>query len=109
MGLFNISSLRSPKGAEIIKIRGKSSAASAASAAVSAMKALTGQMEEGSLVSMPVFSAGNPYGIDPNLVFSFPCRTTKGGLIIDGGMKPLERLWKEVLASEKELIEERRP
>jgi malate dehydrogenase len=95
------------RGAEIIKIRGKSSAASAALAAVSSMGALTGQFQEGSLVSMPVFSKDNPYGIDGDLVFSFPCRTHGNGLTIDPSMRPSEKVWKEVLLSEKELIEER--
>ena len=95
------------RGAEIIKLRGKSSSASAAFAAVSAMAVMTGQLEENSLVSMPVFSKGNPYGIDPNLVFSFPCRTHGDRLTIDPSMRPSDALWKEVLVSEKELIEER--
>ena len=95
------------RGAQIITLRGKSSAASAAFAAVSAMGALTGQFQENTLVSMPVFSKDNPYGIDPDLVFSFPCRTSGDLLTIDPSMRPSEALWKEVVLSEKELIEER--
>lgn len=96
------------RGAEIIKIRGKSSAASAALAAVSAMGAMTGRMlGENALLSAPVYSVGNPYGIDPDLVFSFPCRTASNGVVIDPSMRPSDALWKEVLVSEQELIEER--
>jgi malate dehydrogenase len=95
------------RGSEIIKIRGTSSAASAAISAVSAMSALTGRLQENSLVSMPIFSNGNPYGIDDDLIFSFPCRTHGNELTIDPSMRPSETLWKEVLLSEKELIEER--
>jgi malate dehydrogenase len=95
------------RGAEIIKARGKSSAASAALAAVSAMGALVGQLPENSLVSMPVYSKGNPYGIDQNLFFSFPCRTGHLGVTMDLSMPPPEYLWKEVHLSEQELIEER--
>jgi len=95
------------RGAEIIKVRGKSSAASAALSAVSAMGALTGQFQDNSLVSMPIYSKDNPYGIDDDLLFSFPCRTHANGLKIDPSIHPSEKLWKEVLLSEKELIEER--
>ena len=95
------------RGAEIIKARGKSSAASAASAGISAMKALVGQLPQNTLVSMPVYSKGNPYGIDQNLFFSFPCRTGSRGVSIDPLMPPPEYIWKEVRLSEQELIEER--
>jgi malate dehydrogenase len=95
------------RGAEIIKLRGKSSAASAAYAAVSAMGALTGQFQDNSLVSTAVYSKANPYGIDEDLVFSFPCRVHGDELAIDPSMHPSEGVWREVLASEKELKEER--
>jgi malate dehydrogenase len=96
------------RGAEIIKVRGKSSAASAAVSSVYAMRALMGEEKARSLVSMGVYSQNNPYGIDPNLVFSFPCRTIEsGGVTIDPSMAPSENLWKEIRLSEKELIEER--
>ena len=95
------------RGAEIIKARGKSSAASAALAGIRAMKALVGQLPQNSLVSMPVYSKGNPYGIDQNLFFSFPCRTGHRGVSIDFSMPPPEYILKEVRLSEQELIEER--
>jgi malate/lactate dehydrogenase len=95
------------RGSQIIKARGKSSAASAALSAVSAMGALVGQVPENTLISMPVYSKGNPYGIDQNLIFSFPCRTGRRGVTIDPSMPPAEYLWKEVRLSEQELIEER--
>ena len=95
------------RGAEIIKVRGKSSAASAASASISAMGALMGRFAPNTLLSMPVYSKGNPYGIDQNLFFSFPCRTGHRGVSIDPSMPPPEYLWKEVRLSEQELIEER--
>ena len=95
------------RGAEIIKARGKSSAASAALSSVSAMAALVGRFAPNTLVSMPVFSKGNPYDIDQNLFFSFPCRTGHRGVTIDPSMPPPEYLLKEVHLSEQELIEER--
>ena len=95
------------RGADIIKARGKSSAASAASAGISAMRALVGQFPQNTLLSMPVYSKDNPYGIDQNLFFSFPCRTGHRGVSMDPSMPPPEYLWKEVRLSEQELIEER--
>jgi malate dehydrogenase len=71
------------------------------------MGALMGQLPENSLVSMPVYSKNNPYGIDQNLFFSFPCRTGRRGVTIDSSIPPPDYLWKEVRLSEQELIEER--
>ena len=61
------------------------------------MGALTGQLQDDSLISMPVFSKDNSYGIDGNLIFSFPCRTHGSKITIDPSMRPSEALWKEVL------------
>jgi len=89
------------RGGEIIKVRGKSSAASAASAALDAMKSIVTGQEE--LFSTGVYSQNNPYGIDEDLVFSFPC---KGKEIIPGiDLNPF--LEEKIKISEKELIEER--
>jgi malate dehydrogenase len=93
------------RGAEIIKIRGKSSAASAAIAASYAMKHI--MSEEKSKMSLSVYAKGNQYGIDPDLVFSFPCTVGGGSWTIEPSEKPSEELWKEVLISEKELLAER--
>ncbi len=93
------------RGAQVIAARGKSSAASAANAAVSALKSITTPTP---WFSAGIYSKGNPYGIDPDLVFSFPCRS-KGNLdfeIIPDAQ--IDSFLKEKIAiSEKELKEER--
>ena len=58
------------RGAAIIKARGASSAASAASAAVDHMRSWA-LGSDGQWVSMGVYSAGNSYGIDQDIMYSF--------------------------------------
>ncbi|WP_163337333.1 malate dehydrogenase [Desulfopila sp. IMCC35008] len=74
------------RGAAIIKARGASSAASAASAAVDHMRdwALG---TDGQWVSMGVYSKGNSYGIDEDIVYSRP-------IVCEGGD------WKEITGLE---------
>jgi malate dehydrogenase len=94
------------RGAAIIKARGASSAASAASAAIDHMRdwALG---THGQWVSMGVYSAGNSYGIDGDIIYSFPVVCADGqwkeisGL--DIGEFSLERMRK----TEKELLDEK--
>jgi malate dehydrogenase len=96
------------RGAAVIEARGKSSAASAANAALGGMRSLLKRTEAGDFFSMAVHSHGNSYGIDENLVFSFPC-TSEGhgdaeivhGLSLDSFLK------EKILLSQKELQEER--
>lgn len=96
------------RGAVIIAARGKSSAASAAHAIVDAVKALENPTPEGQWFSSGVCSDGNGYGIEEDLIFSFPCRS-KG----DGNYEIVKNVpWNDFLkekikTSEKELIEER--
>ena len=94
------------RGAAIIKARGASSAASAASAAIDHMHdwALG---SAGKWVSMGVYSAGNSYGIDDDIIYSFPI-VCKGGQWkevsgLDVGDFSRERM----KATEKELLDER--
>ena len=96
------------RGAAIIEARGKSSAASAAQAAIDAMKAIITPTLKGEWFSSGICSDGNPYGIEEDLIFSFPCRADGTGdcqrvteLEINAVLK--ERMKK----TEKELIEER--
>lgn len=96
------------RGAEIIDARGKSSAASAANAAIDAMRSIITPTPEGSWYSSGIYSANNPYGIDEELVFSFPCRTLKNGEIeIVTGLELNADLKERIARTEKELIEER--
>lgn len=92
------------RGEAIIQARGKSSAASAAHAAIEAMRAALGNT---SWFSSGVYSVDNPYGIDKNLVFSFPCRSEKGEVSIIPDLFQAEWIEKRIRISEKELIEER--
>lgn len=96
------------RGAAVIAARGKSSAASAASAAIDAIKALHVKTPEGEFFSSGVYSKGNPYGIDENLMFSFPCRSKgDGNYEIVEGLEWTGFLHKKIKLSEQELMEER--
>jgi malate/lactate dehydrogenase len=64
--------------------------------------------KEGEWYSSGIFSEGNPYGIDEDLVYSFPCRTLKNGtveIITDLQLSP--SLIDKLKLSENELKEER--
>jgi len=96
------------RGAAIIAARGKSSAASAASAAIDAIKALVVPTPNGEWFSSGVFSGENSYGIDKNLIYSFPCRSKGNGDYEIVQNVPLTPFIKEKMKlSEKELLEER--
>lgn len=96
------------RGAAIIAARGKSSAASAASAAIDSIKDIVTPTPKGQWFSSGVYSEGNSYGIDGNLFFSFPCRSTGNGdyeIVKDLPWNPF--LTNKIKLSEKELLEER--
>lgn len=67
------------RGAEVIKVRGASSAASAANAALTGVYNLVHDTVAGETFSVARCSQGE-YGIDEGLIFSFPCRTEGGKL-----------------------------
>jgi malate dehydrogenase len=93
------------RGGAIIAARGKSSAASAANAAINAVQSL---YEPTELCSMGVYSRGNPYGIDEDLIFSFPCRSSgEGELEIIADIPWDDFLRNKMAATEAELKEER--
>lgn len=69
------------RGAEVIKARGASSAASAAHAAIGSVYRLTQDTPAGHYFSVASCSEGH-YGVDEGLIFSFPSRTEKGTLHI---------------------------
>lgn len=95
------------RGAAIIAARGKSSAVSAASAAIDAIKALNTPTPAGQWFSSGVYSAGNPYGINEGLIFSFPCRSKgDGDYEIVKGLTWDNFIKNKIRASEKELLEE---
>lgn len=72
------------RGAEVIKARGASSAASAANAAIGGVYNLTHDTPAHEYYSVGRCSNGE-YGVDPGLVFSFPSRTENGvSRIVEG-------------------------
>ncbi len=94
------------RGAEIIKARGQSSAASAANAAIGQMKTWTFGTEPGDWVSMGVLSDGS-YGIEAGLVYSFPVTVVDGKVNIVKDLKINEFSRQRMQLTEDELKEER--
>ena len=94
------------RGAAIIKARGASSAASAANAAVEHMRdwALG---SKGKWVSMGVYSKGNPYGVDEDLMFAFPITCENGEWTIVTGLERDAFSQEMIKKTEKELQDER--
>jgi malate dehydrogenase len=96
------------RGAQVIAARGKSSAASAANAAIGAFKAIIEPTAAGQWFSSGVYSAGNPYGIDEDLVFSFPCKSKgQGDYEIVSGLTFDSFLKEKIAITQKELMDER--
>ena len=94
------------RGAAITKASGASSAASAASAAVDHMRSWV-LGSKGQWVSMGVYSAGNPYGIDEDIMYSFPITTENGEWKIIEGLE-IDDFSREMMKkTESELVEER--
>ena len=94
------------RGAEIIKARGASSAASAANAAIFHMRDWALGSAENDWVSMGVYSDGS-YGIEEGLIYSFPCVCKNGDWEIVQGLSIDEFSKEKMLATQQELIEER--
>ncbi|PIS02664.1 MAG: malate dehydrogenase [Chlamydiae bacterium CG10_big_fil_rev_8_21_14_0_10_42_34] len=96
------------RGAQVIALRGKSSAASAANAAIGALKSVTIATPNDDWFSSGIYSENNPYGIDQDLVFSFPCRSKgKGDVEIVPNLHLDPFLRDRLETSQKELLEER--
>ena len=98
------------RGAAVIAARGASSALSAASAAVDHMRDWALGTEEGTFVSMGVFSDGTSgYAEAPEgVVFSFPVRCAGDGeWEVVKGLAMSEETSRKVAASGAELVEER--
>lgn len=97
------------RGAEIISVMGKSSAASAANAACDHVHDWWYGTTSEKCVSMGVISDGNSYGIPEGIMYSFPCRVAPGGkwTVIDGlDINDFSRQKMDKTA--KELLEERK-
>lgn len=94
------------RGAAIIKARGASSAASAANAAVNGIHALTHDTPVGESYSMCLASSGQ-YGVDNDLIFSYPCRTENGALKVIEGIEHNEFGQEKLAVTLDELRQER--
>ncbi len=96
------------RGAAVINARGKSSAASAANAIIDTIRSLVFPTPAGEWFSVGVATEGNSYGIDEDLIFSFPCRSRGNGKIDIVPDVPWDLFLQERIAlTHKELIEER--
>ena len=73
------------RGAAVIKARGSSSAASAANAIITGVNHLVNDTPAGESFSMCRHSNGE-YGVDKDLIFSFPCRREQGELKVVEGL-----------------------
>ncbi len=94
------------RGAAIIKARGASSAASAASAAVDHMHSWSLGTPDGDWVSMAVPADGS-YGIEPGVIFSYPCVCKSGDYEIVQGLEIDAFSRERITVTETELREER--
>lgn len=94
------------RGAAIIKARGASSAASAASSAIDHVRNWLLGTEEGNWVSMAVPADGS-YGIEPGVIYSFPCTCKDGqwSIVQDLEISAFSR--QRMDATNQELREER--
>ncbi|MEO1162247.1 MAG: malate dehydrogenase [Chloroflexota bacterium] len=95
------------RGKAIIEARGKSSAASAANAALDTVRSIITPTAEGDFFSAAIYTAGNPYGIDENLMYSFPLTSDGETVSIVEGLDLSEYALGKAKASEEELIGER--
>lgn len=98
------------RGAEIIKVSGKSSAASAAAAACEHMHDWWFGNQLGGMVSMGVIvEKATSYGVDTDLCFSYPVNIdTNGEWSVVNNLNLNDFQKKRIKASEKELLEERK-
>jgi malate dehydrogenase len=94
------------RGAAILEARGLSSAASAANAVVDTVHALTTPTPAGDWFSVAVCSDGS-YGIEKNLLFSYPIRSTGQKWSIVPGVPLSEFSKSKIAVTEAELKEEK--
>lgn len=94
------------RGAAIIKARGLSSAASAASSAIDHVRDWALGTPGDDWVSMAVPADGS-YGIEPGVIYSFPCRCSQGRYEIVQGLDISDFSRERMAISDQELREER--
>jgi len=94
------------RGAEVIKARGKSSAASAAHSAIETARFVVGLETSNDWFSVGQNSVKNPYGVREDLIYSYPSEYKNGKVLPIGGIENNEFIQKRMKLSEKELEEE---
>jgi len=94
------------RGAAVIKARGSSSAASAANAVVDTVRSLTTDTEKSNSHSVAVCSDGS-YGVEKDLISSFPIRSRGGQWEIVQGVPINDFSRSRISASVAELKEEK--
>ncbi len=94
------------RGAAVIKARGASSAASAANAVIGSIYHLTHDTKKGDYFSVASCSSGQ-YGIDEDLIFSFPSRVDNGQFNTVNNIQQCEFAKKKIALTLKELRIER--
>jgi malate dehydrogenase len=94
------------RGAEIIKMRGTSSAASAANAIIETVRALTTPTPAGQFFSVAAVSDGS-YGVPEGLVYGFPVVCDGERWSIVRGMEHNSFSKERLMVTLKELLEER--
>lgn len=95
------------RGAEIMKARGFSSAASAATAIVDHVHDWILGTPADSHVSMAVISDNNSYGVPPNIFFSFPVTCKDGEWKIVDGVHITDSVKSLIEKTTEELVDER--
>lgn len=94
------------RGAAVIKARGSSSAGSAANAALNSVYHLTHDTAANDCFSVGLASRGD-YGIDKDLIFSFPCKVEQGQLRVIEGIQHTAFAQEKIQLTLNELRQER--
>ncbi|MCL4448078.1 MAG: malate dehydrogenase [Actinobacteria bacterium] len=95
------------RGAEVIKARGSSSAASAANAVIDTVKSLVTPTPEGDWFSVSVVSSGE-YGIPEGLQFGFPVRSDGSNIQVVEGLEHSPFADERIRLTTEELVNERK-
>ncbi|XSG85407.1 MAG: malate dehydrogenase [Methylohalobius sp. ZOD2] len=94
------------RGSEVIRLRGRSSAASAAHAALTHMRHWIFGTPADDWISMGVLSDGS-YGVSEGIVYSFPVTVEEGRWRIVSGLEIDDFCRERMKVTERELLEER--
>ena len=96
------------KTSNFLFLRGKSSAMSAANAAADCIRTwLVTGTGPGETVGMAVYNDKGYYGVQKDIMFSFPCMCVGGEWIVKEGLSLSSFAREKISATEKELLNER--